>query len=190
MMTPDCNTPGVAYKPREPIHVSYLCDPWLTAKRLDKWDTRYLMRAKQQAEWSKDVNTKVGAIIVDARHHAVSDGFNGFPHGLPDEEYRLTNKVLKNDLTIHAEMNALLFARCDVSGMTLYVWPYAPCVRCAVHIIQAGIARVVAPMPLFYSSWAQSQIKGIDCFKEAGTRLDYFACDELHDRPEGMVDWP
>lgn len=189
-MTPDCNTPGAAYSEREPIHVSYLDNPWRVAERLSKWDRRYLDRAKEQTKWSKDTNTQVCAIIVDARHHAVSDGFNGFPHGLLDEEHRIKDKKFKLDHTIHAEMNALLFSRCDVSGMTLYVWPYAPCVRCAVHIIQAGISRIVAPMPLYYSSWAKSQIAGIDAFREVGIKLDYFACDELHDRPKDTVDWP
>lgn len=175
---------------RTPIHVSYLRDPWLTETRLTKWDRRYLERAKHQSVWSKDPNKKVCSIIVDARKHAVSDGFNGLPHGMPDEERRLGDKEMKNNFMIHAEMNALLFSRCDVSGMTLYVWPFAPCDRCAVHIIQAGIKRVVAPMPILESSWVSSQIRAIEAFWETGVEMTYFACEELHDKRHEEIDWP
>jgi len=45
--------------------------------------------------------------------------------------------------TIHAEMNAILNSSAPVLGATLYSVPFQPCDRCAVHIIQAGISRVV-----------------------------------------------
>ena len=140
---------------------------------MDKWDERFIDRAKELAGYSKDPNTKVGAVIVDTRHHAVSEGFNGFPVGIEDD-YRLKDRDLKNEMVIHAEMNALLFARCDLSGFTLYVWPYAPCVRCAVHIIQAGIKRVVAPSPITESAWYGSQRLALRLFLEAGMTPDYY----------------
>lgn len=174
---------------RTPITHSQLHNPWGVSDRLSKWDRRFIQRANAQAQWSKDPNTKVGAVIVDDRRHAVSDGFNGFPHGVKDADSRLQSRVDKNELMIHAEMNALLFARCDLDGMTLYVWPYAPCVRCAVHIIQAGIKRVVAPMPILESSWVNSQIAAIDAFLEVGVHVRYFACEELHDKADAL-DWP
>lgn len=141
---------------------------------MDKWDERFIDRAKELAGYSKDPNTKVGAVIVDTRHHAVSEGFNGFPVGIEDDDFRLKDRDLKNEMMIHAEMNALLFARCDLSGFTLYVWPYAPCVRCAVHIIQAGIKRVVAPSLITESAWYGSQCLAVRLFLEAGVQADYY----------------
>ena len=138
-----------------------------------------LDRLKQIIESNEPTDLKIDRILLWQRQKRSTELHN-----------LIRYKQIKLDHTIHAEMNALLFSRCDVSGMTLYVWPYAPCVRCAVHIIQAGIGRVVAPMPLYYSSWAKSQIAGIDAFREVGIKLDYFACDELHDRPKDTVDWP
>ena len=43
---------------------------------------------------------------------------------------------------IHAEMNALIYARASVVGATLYV-TRAPCPGCAKHIEAAGIVEVV-----------------------------------------------
>jgi dCMP deaminase len=47
-------------------------------------------------------------------------------------------------VSIHAEANALLFARASVKGATLYCTD-APCGGCARLIQGAGIARVVVP---------------------------------------------
>jgi len=113
-----------------------------------KWDIDYLALAKWWAERkSKDPSTKVGAVIVRSDKTVVSLGYNGFPRGIEDTEERLSNRALKYPRMVHAEMNAVLNAKEPLDGYTLYVWPpafYAPtCDRCAVHIIQAGIKRVV-----------------------------------------------
>lgn len=36
-------------------------------------------------------------------------------------------------------------ARESLKGYTLYTYPFLSCTRCAVHVIQTGITRVVAP---------------------------------------------
>jgi dCMP deaminase len=45
-------------------------------------------------------------------------------------------------------MNALVSSPEPVKGYTLYTWPFLTCERCAVHMIQAGIKMVVAPLGL------------------------------------------
>ena len=35
---------------------------------------------------SKDLNTKVGAVLVDRDNHIVGTGYNGFPKGVDDEQ--------------------------------------------------------------------------------------------------------
>src|SRR3990172_2103187 len=82
---------------------------------LDAWDSRFLRLAEFVAQWSKDPNTKVGAVIVDGTHRIVSLGFNGFPRGVDDDE-RLRNRELKLKLMVHAEMNAILFAGRALDG--------------------------------------------------------------------------
>jgi dCMP deaminase len=111
----------------------------------DKWTRRFLALAEHVAGWSKDPSTQAGAVIVRPNRTVASMGFNGFPRGLPDVPELLANREEKYRRVIHCEMNAVLHAREPVAGYTLYTWPFFTCERCAVHMIQAGIKRVVAP---------------------------------------------
>ena len=139
---------------------------------MDKWDTRFLELAKHISNWSLDPSTKVGAVIVDDKHRIVSAGYNGFSVGVADSEERLNNREEKLDLIIHAELNALLFANKNLEGCTLYVWPLPSCVRCAAHIIQTGIIRVVSPKNN-NERWIESCTKAKNIMEEAGLTVDY-----------------
>lgn len=113
----------------------------------DRWNRRFLELARQISQWSKDPSTKVGAVIVRPDKTIASVGYNGFPRGIEDSAFRLSDRALKYQLVIHAEMNAILNAKEPLRGYTIYVWPpsfHSPsCNRCAAHIIQAGIRAVV-----------------------------------------------
>lgn len=128
-----------------------------------KWDRRMLALAQHIASWSKDPSTKVGAVIADSRRRIISVGYNGFPASVRDEG--LEDRERKYDRIVHAELNALLFARGSVEGATLYVWPMPPCSRCAGPIIQAGIARVVSPPA--EERWEESCRIGREMFTQA-----------------------
>lgn len=104
-----------------------------------KWDKRFLGLAKTISTWSKDPSTKVGAVIVDKNRRIVSIGFNGYARGVDDAIHERSEKLRR---TIHAEENAILFARRDIEGCTIYV-THPPCGTCAAKIIQTGIERVV-----------------------------------------------
>ena len=114
---------------------------------LDKWDLRFLELAWFISKWSKDPRTQVGAVIVDQNKRIVSVGFNGFPVRVRDTPERLNDKEVKNEIVIHGEMNAILFAnRCLINLVcSLYTFPFLPCSRCASMVLQSGIRRVVAP---------------------------------------------
>tara|TARA_R100001244_G_scaffold130043_2_gene101909 strand:- start:107 stop:529 length:423 start_codon:yes stop_codon:yes gene_type:complete len=109
------------------------------------WDEYGLMLAEAVSKKSKDPSTKVGAVILASDNSVVSTGYNGFPAWIEDTEERLNNREEKLKLVIHGEMNAILFAKQDLEYCTLYTWPFMPCSRCAIHVIQAGIIRIVAP---------------------------------------------
>jgi dCMP deaminase len=111
-----------------------------------KWDKRFLNLARLVSEWSKDPSTKVGAVITMNRV-LVSVGYNGFPQSMPDDQALYDNREEKYSRIVHAEINALLFARQPVIGATLYTWPFLSCDRCCVQMLQAGIQRFVAPEP-------------------------------------------
>lgn len=109
------------------------------------WDQYFLRIASVAASKSKDPSTQVGAVIVRPDKTIVSVSYNGFPRGVADTLERLNDRPTKYSLVVHAEMNAILSARESLNGYTLYTVPFMPCDRCFVHVIQAGIKRVVFP---------------------------------------------
>lgn len=111
------------------------------------WDEYGMSLARTIAAKSKDPGTKVGCCLLDPEHRVVSTGFNGLPRWVPDDPAILADRDTKLSLVLHAEENALLFARQSLEGCTAYVWPMPPCSRCAAKLAQTGIMRVVAPKP-------------------------------------------
>jgi dCMP deaminase len=136
----------------------------------DKWDIRFLELACHISKWSKDPSTQVGAVIVDGRR-IVSLGFNGFPQGVEDTEERLNNRELKYKMVIHAEENAILFAREPLLGYTIYVWPFMTCPTCSSKVVQSGIKRVVAPYSDDVRRKDYYEIGG-NTLREAGVKVD------------------
>ena len=110
-----------------------------------KWHHYFLQIAKVVSTASKDPSTKCGAVIVDKKRRIVSTGYNGFPKGDKDFEHEYLDRELKYQKVVHAEINGILFAKCDLEGFTLYTWPLLPCTNCAKHIAQTGISLCVAP---------------------------------------------
>jgi dCMP deaminase len=112
-----------------------------------KWHYRFLDLAEHISYWSKDPSTKCGAVIIRPNRTIASVGFNGFPRGVSDAERLYNDREIKYSRVIHAEQNALINSREDVTGCSIYIHGpgFTPtCVRCAVHLIQAGIKNVFA----------------------------------------------
>lgn len=137
---------------------------------MSKWDRRFLNLAEHVGQWSKDPGAKVGAVIADEAKRVVSLGFNGYPRGVSDDYSDRPTKLLR---TIHAEENALLYARQDLTGTTLYC-NYPPCATCMAKIIQAGVYRVVAKLPDagFIERWSDSMEEAAKMAREAGVRIE------------------
>lgn len=135
------------------------------------WDVRFFKLARTIADWSKDRDARVGAVIVKD-NRVISTGFNGFPHGVTDKYY--DNKPDKLMRTIHAEANAILFAKTDLTGHTLYC-THHPCAQCAAFIIQTGISRVVCPNSEntdISERWHYEFEVAEEMFGQAGVKLD------------------
>ncbi len=117
----------------------------MSQRDLTHWDHRFLNMARLIAGWSKDPSTKVGSVLADSMKRVVATGFNGLPTGVEDTIERLSDRSIKYEMVVHAERNAIIDAKRDLSGTRLYVWPIMPCSVCASMIVQAGIAEVIAP---------------------------------------------
>ena len=134
----------------------------------EKWDHRFMEMARLVASWSKDPSSQVGAVITRGKF-VVSVGFNGFPQGIADSAERLENREIKYPTILHAEVNAVLSARQDIRGCTLYVTPYMPCPQCAAVIVQSGIARIVCT-PSDNERWGRPPLSE-SMFAEAGIEM-------------------
>ena len=105
------------------------------------WDAYFLGIAEVVSTRSPDPHTKHGCVLVDAGKRVLSTGYNGPVSGLPNELVP-TERPDKYDWTIHAEDNAVAFARCDLRGATAYVTG-TPCAACFRRLLQVGVRRIV-----------------------------------------------
>lgn len=106
------------------------------------WDEYFMGIADEVAKKSKDPSSKNGCVIVDANHRPVSFGYNGFVQNSDESKMTLTERPMKYYLSIHSEMNAVLFAHRDLTGCTIYN-RMATCENCLKYCLQAGIKRFV-----------------------------------------------
>jgi len=139
---------------------------------MSRWDLRFLNLAEHISVWSKDPSTKCGAVITN-NNRIISLGFNGLPRGVPDLENYLQDRELKLQMILHAEVNAILFARRSLEGCTIYTWPFLSCCRCASIIIQSGLARIVTRLceDELAKRWAEELEIARKLYREAGVKV-------------------
>ncbi|MBF0470957.1 MAG: dCMP deaminase family protein [Gammaproteobacteria bacterium] len=144
-----------------------------------KWDTRFLGLAAHISSWSKDPSSQVGAVITEG-NRIVALGYNGFAAGVNDTPERLQDRACKLNLTIHAEENAMIFAKRDLSGCTVYV-THPPCPRCASKLIQEEVARIVSIQPSsdFLSRWAEDLQLSYQMYAEADISYQAYTVNDI-----------
>lgn len=135
-----------------------------------KWDRRFYKLAEHVAQWSKDPDTRVGAVLVGKDRRDVAVGYNGFPPGILDSDERLRDRELKRLLTQHAERNVLDNARFPADGGVLYV-TFFPCSQCAKSIVSKRVSRVVCPLPSDREPWASDSSLSRMIMSEAGVEV-------------------
>ena len=92
---------------------------------------------------SKDPNTQVGCCIVSEDNKILSIGYNGFPKGCSDDEFRGEEKEIRTIPSIFIQrtansMQSSITGEAAWRGAKLYVSLF-PCNECAKAIIQCGI---------------------------------------------------
>lgn len=116
-----------------------------------KWDTYFLGIAEKVAEMGTCGRKKAGAVLVNSKtKEIISTGFNGAAKGLEhctDMYKHLCEGGCLNDekrcvKSIHAEHNAILFAKQDLSDAIMYCTD-EPCENCTKYMVQSGIKKVV-----------------------------------------------
>ena len=136
-------------------------------------DTYFLQLAHATAERATCVRRKVGAVVVDDRGRILSTGYNGSPQGYPHcEDLCGPNPPGPCQWSVHAEINALLFAENRQPHKTLYVTT-APCRQCALAIANAGIDRVVIAEPFRHR-------EGLDVLETGGIHWEIAGESSCH----------
>lgn len=113
------------------------------------WDSYFINVAYLTSLRSSDINTKVGAVLVDSFNRIIGAGYNGIPRGLDKDLFPTCNNKefalhdTKYAYTVHAEANALLNSTVyDLSGAKIYCTLF-PCNECAKLLIQKSISEVI-----------------------------------------------
>ena len=106
------------------------------------WDEYFIKIAETVALKSKDPSSKMGCVIVDKNKRVVSLGYNGMLQGADESKMTLSERPMKYYFAIHSEMNALIFAKRDLTNCTVYNL-VATCENCLKYCLQAGIKRFV-----------------------------------------------
>lgn len=149
-----------------------------------KWDKRFINLAREISTWSKDPSTKIGAVIVNDDRRILATGYNGFPRGINDNDWRYQDREEKYKYVVHAEMNAIYnatFNGISLNDSTLYVWGLPVCSECAKGVIQVGIKKIVMPKLDFPERWVDSFRKSRELFSEAGIDWYFLEVDEEDD---------
>lgn len=105
------------------------------------WDSYFMNIAKSVAERSTCDRLSVGCVIVKD-NRIVSTGYNGSVSG--NEHCDDIGHLMVNGRcvrTVHAEQNALLFAKESLYKSTAYV-THEPCETCLKLLVQAGVTRI------------------------------------------------
>lgn len=134
------------------------------------------------AQQSTCKRLQVGAIIAKD-NRTVSAGYNGAPSGMEHCNDEICNDKNPCTRTIHAEVNAIVFAARDgisTKGAVLYC-THAPCLDCSKAIINSGITHVI-----YKESYRDDE--GIRLLASCGIEVDCiydilyggYAWDELH----------
>jgi dCMP deaminase len=136
------------------------------------WYKWFMGLAQYVSTASKDPSTQAGAVIIQPDRSMVSTGYNGFPRHMSDAEELYANRAEKYSRVVHAEVNALIAAGRPLQGCVLFTYPFAPCDRCCVQMLQAGITLFVFPEPTedALSRWAVEFQKTKQYIHECGAK--------------------
>lgn len=117
-------------------------EKWTFPRKVSTKDQYYIELADKASTQSKDPSTQCGAIAVASDGTPLSFGYNGVPSRIKDSKINWTRPI-KYSYILHSEVNCILHCdRSKLQGATMYV-NNRPCPNCMLHMIDAGISRVV-----------------------------------------------
>lgn len=157
----------------------------------------FLDEARAQASKSKELHTKVGAIILDPEYGIATSGWNGFARGINDDIPERWERPEKYNWMIHAEMNAMSNAARRGRALMdceLLIFNNILCSRCAGPMLQAGIRAFYVPEPDFtndaHKRLMDEFIIAQVMIREAGRRLVLYKVHSPGNEERGpIINW-
>lgn len=108
-----------------------------------KWIDLALRLAEAARQTSEDKFVKVGAAVLRENGSVLGVGYNGYPPGFSLSEREALDRNYRRDYMVHAETNALAFARPGEPHLLAVTHP--PCKRCLVEAARYGVKYIVCP---------------------------------------------
>jgi len=108
-----------------------------------KWLDLALRLADAAKQASEDKFVKVGAAILRKDGSVLGVGYNGYPPGFSLSEEEAFERDFRRDYMVHAETNALAFARPGEPYLLAVTHP--PCKRCILEAARYGVQYIVCP---------------------------------------------
>lgn len=130
------------------------------------WNDYFLLLAELISTRSKDPSTHHGCILTDENYRIISCGYNGSVQGINDDLVPKTRPD-KYFYTLHAEENAILFAKRDLTHCKAFITG-RPCSRCTRMLIQSGIREII------YGNRSSQMIDELD------TKVTNFLCEQTN----------
>lgn len=149
-----------------------------------KWVRRHMELTKNISSWSKDPNTKVGALIISSIGEPVSWGYNGIPMKVDDHPDRFI-RPHKYNFMAHAERNAMDLSNRNTFDNCILFCTHSPCSGCATSIVNRRMSAIISTTEngFIRSSFVSRHINSLEChhaalemFTEAG--IIYYEYDE------------
>ena len=111
------------------------------------WKEYFMNIAIIASKRSKDLNTQVGACVIDKNNRIISTGYNGFINGCNNDDFPQGREGkwidTKYPFVVHAEQNCILNSHgIPLQGCIMYVTLF-PCNECAKFIVQSGIKHII-----------------------------------------------
>ena len=109
-------------------------------RKRPSWEEYFMLMADLVSTRSRDPNTHHGCVIVDENKKTISTGYNSPIQNIDDTQVCHTRpgKYLEY---LHSEINAIIFAKRDLSGCYIFVTGL-PCADCCKALLQAGISKI------------------------------------------------
>lgn len=142
-------------------------------------DEFYLTRAYDNAAYSFDESSQIGAVIVREDGYITGHGWNRFPAGVEMTPERW-ERPLKYEYVVHAEVTSILHSLANSHRPHTMYCNLPACANCAKTMVEAGLRKVVGHQLLadhfaeHNPKWTEQRDLGMSMLAEGGVEIEWY----------------